>query len=113
MIINQVVLISIIVQRRLADAVKECEQVVVMNWTQEYNVKTDDSNLTEASAKQFLEDLLQMSRRSLERKRSISSVSGTSDADGPRVPQQPTTSTQKAVPSKLPETSPGVERDMR
>jgi hypothetical protein len=87
----------------------------VMNWTQEYNVKTDDSNLTEASAKQFLEDLLHMTRRCLERKRSISSVSGTSDADGPRVPPTPATSTQKQVqpPAKPPAPSPGVERDMR
>jgi hypothetical protein len=69
---------SIKLQRTLAEALKEYEAVCVINWVSEYDVRYDNSGLSEPSSKKFLEDLLSMVRRGIERKRTFSSTSSSS-----------------------------------
>ncbi len=70
--------LSCILQRHLADSVSEYEDVHVLNWAGEYDVKYDNSGLTEPSSKRFLEDLLAMVRRGIDRKRTFSTTSSSS-----------------------------------
>lgn len=53
---------------------KEVKAIQLLNWVTEYDIRPD-SSLSEASCKQFLEDLLGSVRRGLERPRSSSSSS--------------------------------------
>lgn len=71
-------------------ALKDVDQVSVLNWVNEYDVKTDNSGLSDASAKQYLEDLLNVVRCTIERKRSHSVVSTSSESDRPKVASTPT-----------------------
>lgn len=57
-------------QRCLADTVREIPSVSVLSWTTEYELKDDGFSLSEASQKQYLEDLLMFVRRGLERQKS-------------------------------------------
>jgi hypothetical protein len=50
-------------------------QASVLSWSRHYDIKADGSNLTEASARQFLEDLLVAVRHGLERGRKSSTSS--------------------------------------
>ena len=52
----------------------------ILTWHNNYEVRTDDT-LTEASEKQFLEDVLTASPRVMERRRKTSSSSSKSGAD--------------------------------
>ena len=52
--------------------------ITVMNWIGDYEVKFDKTSLTEASSKKFLEDLLTVVRRGMDRKRTYSTTSSSS-----------------------------------
>jgi hypothetical protein len=58
--------------------VKDYEAINVMSWVGEYDVKYDNSGLSEPSSKKFLEDLLAMTKRGIDRKRTFSSSSASS-----------------------------------
>jgi hypothetical protein len=73
--------------------------VTVMNWMGNYDVKYDDSGLTEASSKKFLEDLLLMVRRGIDRKRTFSSTSSSSASSSKTSPTTSTPVRQKMIPS--------------
>ena len=80
--------------------------MTVMNWMGNYDVKYDDSGLTEASSKKFLEDLLLMVRRGIDRKRTFSSTSSSSASSSKTSPTTSTPVRQKMIPST------GITQDM-
>jgi hypothetical protein len=68
----------------LASVLTEYEDhVFFLNWVSDYEVRFDNRGLTEASSKRFLEELLAMVRRGIDRKRTFSTSSGSSGASGP------------------------------
>lgn len=78
-------------QRCLSDAVQENEMISVLNWVSQYEVKPDKVSLTEASAKQYLEELLAAVRRGLDRKRTFSTSSSSSGSmKSPQASSTPT-----------------------
>jgi hypothetical protein len=83
-------------QRCLLDAVKEQEMISVLHWPSEYEVKPDKVSLTEASSKQYLEELLTYSRRVMDRKRTFSSTSSGSASSVGSASQQQTSTPDKA-----------------
>jgi len=62
----------------LSDAVQDNEMITIVNWVSEYELKPDKISLTEASSKKYLEDLLTVVKRQMERKRTYSSTSSSS-----------------------------------
>jgi hypothetical protein len=83
----------------LSDALKEHDEISVMNWMGNYDIRYDDSGLTEASSKKFLEDLLLMVRRGIDRKRTFSSTSSSSASSSKTSPMSSTPVRQKMVAS--------------
>ncbi len=83
----------------MSDSLKEYDSVSVMNWMGEYEIKYDDSGLTEASSKKYLEELLVMVRRGIDRKRTFSSTSSSSAASDTTPPLSSTPKARMLVPS--------------
>ena len=81
--------------------------ISVLRWASDYEVKPDRITLTEAASKKYLEDLLVIVRRGLERKRTFSSTSSSSASSV----GAPKSSSTPARQSKMkPSTS--ITRDM-
>lgn len=95
-------------QRCLGDFVKEIKQITILHWSTSYDVRSDGSTLTEASGKQYLEDLLSGIRQGLERRRSAStnSESSQSKPSGSSTPKQPVERVERARTQSM-------EEDMR
>ncbi len=94
-------------QKSLSDTLNEYESVSVMNWMGNYESRYDNTGLTEASSKKFLEDLLVMVKRGIDRKRTFSSTSSSSSTST-RASQSASTSSRPRLVS-----SPGLTRDMQ
>ncbi len=62
----------------MCEALKEYDAVGFLSWAGDYEVRPDNTGLTEASSKRYLEDLLTVVRRGIERKRTFSTSSGSS-----------------------------------
>ncbi len=62
----------------MSEALKEYDSVSFLHWVGDYEVLSDNSGLSEASSRKFLEDLLTMVRRGIDRKRTFSTSSGSS-----------------------------------
>ncbi len=105
---NYFVLIFLYVnfQKCLSDSLKEYDSISVINWMGEYEVKYDNTGLTEASSKKFFEDLLMMVRRALDRKRTFSSTSSSSASSIADPGSFSTPKSSKMVPST------SITRDM-
>ncbi len=73
----------------MADALKDYDAVGIMHWVGEYEVLHDNSGLTEASSKKYLEDMLTVVRRGIDRKRTFSTSSGSSTGSKSRIPSTP------------------------
>jgi hypothetical protein len=73
----------------MADALKEYDAVGIMSWVGEYEVLHDNSGLTEASSKKYLEDMLTVVRRGIDRKRTFSTSSGSSTGSKGRISSTP------------------------
>ena len=78
----------------------------ILNWASEYALRADKITLTEASSKKFLEDLMSVVRRQIERKRTFSTTS--SSSEGSFGPKDSSTPASKA--RMKPSTS--ITRDM-
>ncbi len=78
------------------DAVKENDQVTLLHWPSEYELKPDKVSMTDSSSKLYLEEMLTHVRRLVERKRTISSTSEESTSSMGSHPKDPKiTSTPK------------------
>jgi hypothetical protein len=60
-----------------------------MHWVGEYEVLHDNSGLTEASSRRYLEDMLTVVRRGIDRKRTFSTSSGSSTGSKGRISSTP------------------------
>jgi hypothetical protein len=93
-------------QKCLSEALKEYESVSVINWMGDYDVRYDNTGLTEISSKKFFEDLLLMVRRGIDRKRTYSQSSSSSASSVPDPSLSSTPKSSKMVPST------SITRDM-
>jgi hypothetical protein len=78
----------------MAEALKEYEAVGIMSWVGEYEVLHDNSGLTEVSSKRYLEDMLTVVRRGIDRKRTFSASSGSSNGSKGRISSTPRSGAQ-------------------
>jgi len=80
---KEILIFSNQLQRSLIDATEKLSGLKFLNWSAEYTLKQDGQELTTASCKKYLEDLLTMTRHGLEMKeRTHSSSSVTSLMSG-------------------------------
>lgn len=96
-------------KRCLGDCVKEVRQIQILSWTTEYDVRPDAS-LSDGSCKQFLEDLLGAVRKGLDRVRSSSTSSNSSN---PGKAPEPLASSTPQRPVPVFERSKSLDDDMR
>jgi hypothetical protein len=79
-------------QQKLASVLADYEDnVFFLHWMGDYEVRRDNSGLSEAATRRFVDELMTMVRRGIDRKRTFSTSSGSSTASG----QQPSTSTPR------------------
>jgi hypothetical protein len=97
-------------QRCLQDAVQDNEMITILHWASEYELKPDKINLTEASAKLYLEQLLTYTRRVMDRKRTFSSTSSGSASSATSSHLQATSTPDKSRQKVLASSS--ITRDM-
>lgn len=81
----------------MVEALKEYEAVGFMSWVGEYEVLHDNTGLTEASSRKFLEDMLAVVRRGIERKRTFSTSSGSSAGSKGRISSTPKSGVQSTL----------------
>jgi hypothetical protein len=62
----------------MAEILKEYDSVGILSWVGDYEVLPDSSGLSESSSRKFLEDMLTVVRRAIDRKRTFSTSSGSS-----------------------------------
>jgi len=91
----------------LSDAIEDCDTITILGWAGEYDLKADKISLSDASSKKYVEDMLTVVRRQIERKRTFSSTSSSSASSisGPK-----DTSTPSRQAKMKPSTS--ITRDM-
>jgi hypothetical protein len=90
--------------------VKENDQIALLQWPSEYELKPDKVSLTEASGKRYLEELLSYVRRMIERKRTISSTSSESTSSLGSNPKDPRVTSTPLRQAELGGT--GITRDI-
>jgi hypothetical protein len=62
----------------MAEALKDYDSVGILSWVGDYEVLQDNTGLSGASSRKFLEDMLSVVRRAMDRKRTFSASSGSS-----------------------------------
>ncbi len=81
----------------MMEGLKDYEAVGFMSWVGEYEVLHDNTGLTEASSKKFLEDMLTIVRRGIDRKRTFSTSSGSSAGSKGRISSTPKSGVQSTL----------------